>query len=81
MSDPKIKTATLNDKKIAFTDETVFYVQMARGNKHYRTRYSFKGSLALAVKWYNAINIGNGYKKRIYCPSMNKRVLVKQVSF
>lgn len=77
----EIKTNILNGKRIVYTSETTFFVQIARQNKTYRTKYSFKGSLGLAVRWYNHINLGNGYKKRIYCPSMNNKVLARQVSF
>lgn len=74
------KTATLDGKRIAYGDTTVFEVQVGRHRGSYRTRYSFKGDLAQAVFYYRCINIGNGYKKRLRAPSMNKPVLARQFS-
>ena len=74
------KTATLDGKTIAYGDTTVFEVQLGRNQGSYRTRWSFTGNLAQAVFYYNAINIGNGYKKRLRAPSFNKPVLARQFS-
>lgn len=73
--------STLDGKRIAYTAETVFQVQVGRGSKGgYKTSYTFKGDLAKAVFYYNCINIGNGYKKRLVMPSSNKPVLARQAS-
>ena len=75
------RTATLNGNPVAFTDETVFLVQVGRYTKgKYLTRCSFKGNLAQAVSYFNAINIGNGYKKRLVMVGGNKPVLAKAAS-
>lgn len=75
------RTATLDGKRIAFTDQTVFEVQVGRYAKgSYTTRYSFVGNLAQAVAYFNAINIGRGYKKRLRAPSFNKPVLARAFS-
>jgi len=74
------KTATLDGKKIAYTDTTQFEVQVGRYKGAYRTRYAFTGNLHQAVSYYRAINIGNGYKKRLLMPSANKPVLARQFS-
>jgi len=43
----------------------IFHVQVGRGRKGaYQTRYSFD-SVSRAEFWYECINIGNGYKKRL----------------
>lgn len=76
----KHKTATLDGKPVAYTDATVFEVQVGRYQGSYATRYSFKGNLAQAVFYYRCINIGNGYKKRLRAPSMNKPVLARAFS-
>lgn len=79
----KLITSELNGKKIAYSSETQFIVQVGKGPKgSYKTRYTFKGNLAQAVFYYNCINIGNGYKKRLLMPaSAHNPVLDKQVSF
>lgn len=78
----ELKTWTLDGKQIAGSSETEFLVQVGKGAKgSYRTRYAFKGNLGQAVMYYNGINIGNGYKKRLLMPSCSKRpVLAKAAS-
>jgi len=75
-----VKQATLDGKDIAYAEDTQFWVQVGKGRGSYRTRYSFTGNLAQAVFYYRGINIGNGYKKRLYSPSMNKPTLAKEFS-
>lgn len=75
-----ILTATLNGKRIAYTSETVFLVQVGKEKSAYRTRYAFTGNLGLAAMYYRCINIGNGYKKRLIAPSLNKALLARSFS-
>jgi len=75
-----MKTATLDGKRIAYTDNTVFEVQIGRGKSAYTTRYTFKGELARAVMHYRCINIGNGYKKRLVMPDAMRPVLARAFS-
>jgi hypothetical protein len=74
------KEATLDGKRIAYSSTTQFLVQVGRNRGSYATRYSFTGDLHKAVAYYCAINIGNGYKKRLFSPDMNKPVLAKAYS-
>jgi hypothetical protein len=76
-----MKTATLDDKRIAYTDDTTFLVQVGRYAKgKYETRYSFRGNLHQAVRYYQCINIGNGYKKRLVMPDATRPVLARASS-
>lgn len=75
-----MKTATLDGKRIAYTDTTTFEVQVGRGKGAYTTRYSFKGELARAVFYYRGINIGRGYKKRLVMPDAIRPVLARALS-
>ena len=75
-----MKTATLDGKRIAYTDETEFLVQIGRGKSGYTTRYSFTGNLHQAVFYYRGINIGRGYKKRLVMPAANRPVLARAFS-
>ena len=43
------KTATLDGKRIIYSDDTTFEVQVGHKNRAYATRYAFKGNLAQAV--------------------------------
>jgi hypothetical protein len=75
-----MKTATLDGKPVAYTDETKFLVEVGRYSGAYRTRYVITGNLAQAVLYFNGINIGRGYKKRLRAPSFNKPVLARAFS-
>jgi hypothetical protein len=41
-----------------------FLIQVGRYKGSYKTKYKFN-TLTQAWLWYKAINIGNGYKKRL----------------
>lgn len=76
-----LRTGSLDGREIAYSSETEFLVQVGHGRKGgYRTKYRFTGNLAQAVMYYNAINIGRGYKKRLYMPSASKPVLARASS-
>ena len=75
-----MKTATLDGKRIAYTDDTKFEVQIGRGKSAYKTKYSFKGELARAVMYYRCVNIGRGYKKRLVIPDAMRPVLAREFS-
>jgi hypothetical protein len=70
-------TQELNGKKIAYSSETMFFVQVGKNRSSYKNRYSFKGNLAQAVTYFNCINIGNGFKKRLV---MENKVLARAFS-
>jgi len=74
------KIATLDGKRIAYADTTRFEVQIGRNKSAYRTKYAFTGDLAQAVAYLNAINIGNGYKKRLLMVGARKPVLARAFS-
>ena len=76
----KLHTIELNGKKIAYSSETDFLVQVGKGRGAYKTKYSFKGTLPQALFYYSGINVGNGYKKRLFIPSFNKPTLAKVLS-
>jgi hypothetical protein len=79
MSEPvKLIVQELDGKKIGYSSETLFTVEVGRYSKgSYKVRQSFKGSLTQAVLYYNAINIGLGYKKRL---RMNDKTLARATS-
>ena len=76
----KTMTATLDGKQIAYSSLTEFLVQVGKGKGSYKTRYKFTGNLEQAVFYYRSLNIGNGYKKRLFVPAFNKLVLAKYLS-
>ena len=75
-----LHTIELNGKKIAYSSETEFLVQVGKGRGSYKTKYSFKGKFAQAFFYYSGINVGYGYKKRLFSPAMNKPTLSKVIS-
>ena len=76
----EIKTVTIDDRKVAYTSETVFLVQLGKNRGAYRTKYRFTGNIHQAVAYYRGLNVGLGYKKRLYVPSFNKPTLAKQIT-
>lgn len=71
----------LDGKQVAYHSQTPFLVQIGKGAKgSYRTKYTILGDLARAVMWYNGINIGYGWKKRLLMPSSPKLVLARATS-
>lgn len=74
----QLKTCTLDGKHIAYHSDTLFLVQVGKGRGSYRTRYTIRGNIAQALMYYQGINIGNGYKKRLLVPSFNKPLLARQ---
>lgn len=75
-----MKINELNGVKVAYHDDTEFLVQVGKNSGAYETRYRFVGNLAIAVFYFNGINIGNGYKKRLLMPSAKKPVLARAFS-
>lgn len=74
-----LKTSTLDGKSIAYGTSTEFLVQVGKGSGSYKTRNRVVGDLGQAVTLYRAINVGNGYKKRLLMPSCSKNpVIAKQ---
>ena len=81
MTEITTRTVELDGKRIAYSSETEFLVQVGRGPRGaYTTRYRFVGDLPRAVLHYRGINIGRGYKKRLLAPSMNKPLLARATS-
>jgi len=70
----------LDGKRIAYSSESHFHVQVGKGKGKYKTKYSFKGELGQACMYYLGVNVGNGYKKRLFCPEMNKPVLARVIT-
>ena len=74
------KENILNDKTIGYFDTTEFLIQIGRGKSAYRTRYKVVGNLAQAVHLFNGLNVGYGYKKRLFVPSFTKPILARVMS-
>jgi hypothetical protein len=74
----KFKTAILDDKRIAYTDETIFKIQFGRDKKSsYKTLRTITGNLFQAVMHFNMLNIRYPSKKRLWCDSFNKPLLIR----
>ena len=78
----EIKTIQLNDRMLTYPSSAFFRVQVGRGGGGYSTKYSFMGNPSRAMLYYNAINVGNMYKKRLVMDfNGRKEVLVKDSSW
>lgn len=75
-----MKFNELNGVRIAYHDDTEFLVQIGKDKSSYKTKYRFVGNLVSAVLYFNGLNIGNGYKKRLIMPSAKKPILVRVFS-
>ena len=71
-----MRTCELNGNKFVYGDETVFLVQVGKDKGKYNTKYKFIGNFVHAVLWFNGINIGNGYKKRLIMQSCSKDTII-----
>lgn len=74
----KLRTGMLDGKRIAYSTETVFLVQVSRGKGSYETRYKLVGNLAQAVIYYNGINIRAPFNKRLLMADSKNPVLARQ---
>jgi hypothetical protein len=75
-------TFELDGKAIAMHRDSTIEVQCGKGKGSYKTKASFKAvEFGRAVMHYNMINIGNGYKKRLICKTLNKPTLARSVSY
>lgn len=79
--DIQAKYDYLNSRRVDYTTSTTFLVQVGRGKKgSYKTRYEIVGSLTQAVFYYNCINVGRGFKKRLLMPTAHRPLLARQWS-
>jgi hypothetical protein len=70
-----------NGKKVIFHHSSKILVEVGKGKRSYTASHSFNAKdFGKAVMNYNMINIGNGYKKRLICHSLNKSLLARQFS-
>lgn len=76
----EIKTVTIDSRKLAYTSETVFLVQVGKNRGAYRTMWSFNGDPFEAAKYYRGLNVGRGYKKRLLMPHAKHPTLAKQIT-
>ena len=77
-----LKYCILDGKQIAYTSQTVFYVELGNGPKGtWKCRYKIIGNLPQAVLYYNGINIGPNVKKRLYGEFLNKPVLARHTGW
>lgn len=71
----------LDGKKVIFHSESKIEIQIGKGKSRYRSRHTFSpDKFGSAVMIYNGINIGNGFKKRLVCFTLNKPVLARRIS-
>jgi hypothetical protein len=57
-------TVNIDGKDYTYEDSDRWLVQVGKHSSRYQTRYAFS-TPHQAMYYYNAINIGRGYKKRL----------------
>jgi hypothetical protein len=81
MSDQTFYEYIFNEHKIAFHKDAVIKVQLGKKLGKYDTKLTFSAKdFAQAVMHYNMLNVGRGYKKRLYCETLNNPTLHKVLS-
>ena len=71
------KSIKINGRDFSYSDSTTFLVQVGKGERgSYNTRYSFTGDINKAAFYYQCINIGNGYKKRLVMENNGSKCLI-----
>ncbi len=64
--DHEAKIITVGREQISYDENTKFYVQTGRYTKGtYSNRFTILGDAGKALFYYECINIGRGYKKRL----------------
>jgi hypothetical protein len=61
----EIRHAELDGKRVAYSSETLFTVEVGTVGRRYERKAAFVGNLGQAVLWYKGYNIGPGYQKRL----------------
>ena len=74
------KSVTFNGELLEFNNRTVFMVQLGKDSSSYKTKWTFTGDFANALFYYKSLNIGRGYKKRLFAPSLHKKILARSFS-
>lgn len=76
-----LKISRLDGRTVTYTAETVFEVQTRNPRtKRWTPRYTVTGNLCEAVMYYNGINIGKGFAKRLKSKTLKPQVLAKAES-
>lgn len=76
------REAIVDGRTVAYKPDSKFHVQTGRGLKgKYATRYTFTGNLVQALLWYNGINIGPGFKKRLVMSGGFSKVVITRSSY
>jgi hypothetical protein len=57
-------TVNIDGKNYTYDDSARWLVQIGKNSSRYQTKYSFS-TPHQAMFYYNSINIGRGYKKRL----------------
>lgn len=71
----------LDGKRICFHSCSNIYVQTRKKNQSYKTIFSAKAKdFHKAVFHYNCLNVHSGFSKRLFCPTLNKKVLARCIT-
>ena len=70
-------TSELDGKKIAYTNETLFEIQLSKNKGKYYSVLSYKGTFGRAITHYNGINVKAPWNKRLVSWNMNKPIIAR----
>lgn len=76
-----LKESVIDGRRLAYTNQTEFLVQIGRGKGSYKTKERHIGNLVGAVIAYRGLNVHSGYKKRLLMPSAAPHpVIAREIS-
>lgn len=52
-------------------DNIIYFVQIGKNKSAYKTKWTFYNERNRAVMYYNGLNVGYGYKKRLLIQDKN----------
>lgn len=71
----------LDGNPVIFHHTAIIEIQTGKGKGRYKTKYQFNAAeFGRAIFQYNCINIGNGFKKRLLCRTLNNQILARTIS-
>lgn len=70
----------LKDRRVGYTNKTLFLIQSGAGRSEYKTRCKVVGDLDKAFERYNAIVLCGKMKKRLLMKDAKQPIIAREIS-
>lgn len=74
-----MNTVNIDGKDYTFNDDARWLVEVGKGSGSYRTKYALT-TPNQAMFYFNAINIGRGFKKRLTLEQGGRKVRIARIA-